>query len=503
MTTPTADELIVYFASKYLSSAGDAITEQTADAGGTVKTIVDAALTQAADYWNGATGWFEGDTTTAALRNQPFHVRDFDADTDTLTLSKSLPAAPVAGDTYRLVLGGYKRSGTRLFGLQADGAHPEIQAVTGTNITGMTLKYLNAGLGEGTLSIFFDQSEETLHIKEVGGSDYGNGLDVSGDVTDGVLYTADGNAFAIVDVTNGSLPGSDKTDTFTTSAPTGFLTPDAEGYETADATGGSSRYVLEIAKNNDGADSMIDLTVISGVPAGTATTIAAGESLTTAAGSFTATSLADWIAGGFWVKNTTKDDCRYVTRRDGNKLYCAAVLWGTLAFDAGAEEIAVGDLIVGATSGAEAYVDQIVVSSGSWVSDDAAGTIIFRGWNGTAFDNDENIEVSSTVMAVADGASALGHRGYTAVAWEAADDIEPMADVDLGLDAPSTDAYENPATNVAPSGVTFGDYPTFAAGLAIGDMAAAAYYGVWKRLTILDGMRIRADVDMDTYYRWS
>jgi hypothetical protein len=501
MSTPTVDELIRYFASKYLASNGDAITQQTADSGCTAKTIVDAALTEADGYWDGAQGWFDGDTVTAALRGQPFHVRS--SVTGALTLAKSLPVAPAAGDKYRLVLGGYRRSGTRLFGLQADGAHPEIQAVTGTNITGLTLKYLSAGLGEGTLSIFFDYSEMTLHIKEVGGSEYGNGIDVSSDVTDGVLYTADGNAFAIVDVTNSSLPGSDQTDTFVTSAPTGFLTPDVESYETSDATGGSTRYVWEIIHNNSATDPMIDLTARTGVPAGTATTIAVGESLGTGAGDFTATSLADWISGGMWVKNTTKTDCRYVTRRDGSKLYCAAVLWGAIAFDAGAEEIQPGDLIVGATSGAQAYVDQIVLTSGSWAGDDAAGTIIFKGWNGTAFQNDENIEVSSVTMAVADGASVLGHRGYTAVAWEAGDAIEPMADIDIGIDAPDgSGLYENPATGVAPDGVTFGDYPTFANGLSYGDLAAAAYNSVCKRLTVLDGMRIRSDVDMDVYLQW-
>ena len=165
MATPTADKLRIYFPSKYLSVDDDPLTEYVADAGGSVRTIVDAALVQAADYWNGAVGFFEGDTTTAALQGEFFHVRDFDAATDTLTLSRDLPGVPVAGDTYRLVLGGNWRSSHETFGMTVSGDLPELLPVAGTNITGLTVKKASGLLGAGTLSLFYDQSEDLLYAK--------------------------------------------------------------------------------------------------------------------------------------------------------------------------------------------------------------------------------------------------------------------------------------------------------------------------------------------------
>ena len=90
MATPTTDKLRAYYPSKYLSADGGTLTQRIADAGCTARTIVDAGLTEADDYWNGAVGWFDGSTTTAALRAQFFHVKDFDAATDTLTLARDL-----------------------------------------------------------------------------------------------------------------------------------------------------------------------------------------------------------------------------------------------------------------------------------------------------------------------------------------------------------------------------------------------------------------------------
>src|SRR5690606_25836744 len=136
MATPTADKLRVYFPSLYLSADGQALPQYTADAGGTLSTLVDAALTQADDYWNGALGWFEGNTLTPDLQGQFFHVKDFDAASHTLTLSRDLPAVPQAGDTYRLVLGGNWRSSIETFGMLVGGVLPERKPVNGVQITG-------------------------------------------------------------------------------------------------------------------------------------------------------------------------------------------------------------------------------------------------------------------------------------------------------------------------------------------------------------------------------
>ena len=507
MGTPTADKLRIFFPSKHLAADDDTLTELVADAGGTVRTIVDAALDQADDYWNGAVGWFEGDTTTPALRGQFFHVRDFDADTDTLTLSRDLPAAPVAGDTFRLALGGNYRSSHETFGMAAGGEQPELDTVEGTNITGLTIKKASGLLGEGTLTIFFDQSEELLFIK-MDAEEYGVGLDVSGDVSDGIVFAENGQAFIQVDVTNGSLPVGDETDAFTMTYPERTLVPDYEGYETKSGEGGKVRHRLEVVKNTDGADTMIDLEAYAGKPAGDATTIAAGESLGTAAGAFDVDDATGWPERSFWVKNNTVNagdgDCRYCKYRSGNTLNCAAVDWATLDFDAGAEEIAVGDAINGQTSGATAVVEQIVLSSGSWVGDDAAGSMLLKLVDGV-FETDENIRVATTVMAVANGASALGLRGFAATSWTAADVLEIMPDVDIGKEeAGYEDAYDNPATeSVAPDGVTFSDANDEDSAIALGEIAAAAQIGVWRREWIMDGHQSRSDVVADAHYTWS
>jgi hypothetical protein len=73
-----------------------------------------------------------------------------------------------------------------------------------------------------------------------------------------------------------------------------------------------------------------------------------------------------------------------------------------LDFDAGTTEISVGDTIEGGTSGATATVIQVDVDSGSWATNDAAGTIYMVERVGT-FQNNEAIEVSSTSYATADG----------------------------------------------------------------------------------------------------
>jgi len=422
MATPTSDKLRVYFPSKYLGADGATLTEQTADAGGTVSTIVDSALTQADDYWNGALDFFEGDTTTSALRGIFFHVMDFTASSDTLTLARELPAAPAAGDTYRLVLGGNYRSSFECFGLEAGGVFPEQQSVTGSNITGLTIKKLSPLLGAGTLTAFYDYSLDELFIK-MGSNPYGTGLDVSGDVSDGIVYGSDGEEWVQVDVTAASLPGGDQTDTFTLTVPEGTFTPDFEGSETDDA-GGKIRYRLEVVKNTDSTDTMVGLAVYTLEPSGTNTTIDTGESLGTGEGNVAGVDCSDWPAASFWVKNTTQNDCRYVFYRSGHRLYCAA----------------------------------------------AGG----------------------------------GLRGYTATSWAATDAIQIMADVDIGIDAPSSDQFENPTNETtAPSGITFQDTGSAGAAVSIGDLTAGSIYGVWRRETIIENHRARDDIDADTHYTWT
>lgn len=72
-------------------------------------------------------------------------------------------------------------------------------------------------------------------------------------------------------------------------------------------------------------------------------------------------------------------------------------------FDAGTTEPSVNDKIVGATSGAVGYLHaDAIVTSGSWVGNDAAGYFLARNVTGT-FVDDEDLEVSASKIAEADG----------------------------------------------------------------------------------------------------
>jgi hypothetical protein len=89
-------------------------------------------------------------------------------------------------------------------------------------------------------------------------------------------------------------------------------------------------------------------------------------------------------------------------RFDGNPKPSEASYW-VLDFDAGESEISVEDTVEGGTSGATGEALVVEVESGSWAGSDAAGYLILFNVSGTFQDN-EDLEVSSTKMAVADGA---------------------------------------------------------------------------------------------------
>jgi hypothetical protein len=345
-----------------------------------------------------------------------------------------------------------------------------------------------------------------LFIK-MGTQAFGVGLDVSTSVTNGIVFAADGQAWLQVDVNAALLPTVDKTDTWTLAYPERTLTPDYEGYETKNDIGGKTRYRLEAVKNTDLADAMVDLSVFTGRPAGNVTALATGQSLGLVAGSFDVTDATGWPTKGFWVRNKTVNagvgDCRYVNYRSGNTLYCFGVDWATLAFGTGTSEIRQGDVLTGATSGATAVVDQVFLTSGTWAGGNAAGTLLLKKVVGT-FTNTEFLRVLGVNMARATANSVLGLRGYTAVAWAAGNQVEPMPDVDVGANKPANNQYENPASEtLAPANVVFKDAFSSATALVLGNLAADKLHGVWRREWIMDGHQARAGVDADTRYIWS
>lgn len=67
----------------------------------------------------------------------------------------------------------------------------------------------------------------------------------------------------------------------------------------------------------------------------------------------------------------------------------------------GTTAIAAGDTIVGVTSGAEAFVERVLLASGSWAGGDAAGFFIVRGVTGTfQSENVDNVDGSSDFATV-------------------------------------------------------------------------------------------------------
>jgi hypothetical protein len=97
-------------------------------------------------------------------------------------------------------------------------------------------------------------------------------------------------------------------------------------------------------------------------------------------------------------------------------------------------------------------------------------------------------------------AVTVGFRGYTAVAWEAADAIQPMPEVDLAADTGAISAVAS-ETQI-PADVTFST-PTASSPLSLGNLTPNASVAVWRREWILDGATARNAIDADTHYSWS
>lgn len=123
-----------------------------------------------------------------------------------------------------------------------------------------------------------------------------------------------------------------------------------------------------------------------------------------------------------------------------------------------------------------------------------AESLLDWGSHGFVFNSTKNdvryfFDRSGETASILDPAG--GVRGFTAVAWDVGDVLEPLPWFDIGLDAPAGGgAFEDPASETtAPSGVAFSCPRTVAAGLAIGDLAAGAIYTIWERFFVPAGFR--------------
>ncbi|MCL2623409.1 MAG: hypothetical protein FWD31_07055, partial [Planctomycetaceae bacterium] len=463
---PTPDLLGLYYPSKELASPGNVLPDRIVGSGSTQLAIVTTSLAQATDYWNGAVGFFCG-SSTAALRGVTFHVRKWDKTSNRLAIAVPLPVSPVAGDQFKLFVGGKTASSQEVLAMKVSGKQPEVDTVSGTNITGVTIKKASAMLGEGTLSLAFNATTKALTLRMGTTGDYGPETILTANATGLPVYNKDLAGFILVDVVFASLPVSgSQTDTFTLTTPKGNLIPNFEGFETNDGFG-RTRYHLVVAKNKATAtlDAMNCFSIWTGKPTGASTTQTSGN---TAPSYVTPQTLnvinaSTWPTRGFWVRNKTKNDFRYVDYRSGNTLYMKAIDWGVYTFRTGRVAIAPGMMIGNSTSPTiTAIVDQVYVASGSWAGGDATGTLILKKYTGSSFfGSTSNLYLGSQIAVTGNGTSTRGFRGLQAQTWQSSDAIEPASDLDLGINLPASGLFLDPPNeNTAPEGVTFGHYPS-------------------------------------------
>ena len=233
MATLTSHSPGLYYASRDLPHSGADAPDRIVGADATSMMIPVPGITEPDGFWNGAIGYFRH-YDASVLRGHTFHVRSWNHATRTLTLALPLPTAPVAGDTLKLFKGGKYASNQEVLGVKISGKQPEVESVTGPNITGVTLKKASGRLGEGVITVRYDASTKALSLRMGDGND-GPEVVLTGDATNTAVYNVDNAGFILVDVAFASLPATTVTDSLTLSFPKGNFIPDDESYETSGA----------------------------------------------------------------------------------------------------------------------------------------------------------------------------------------------------------------------------------------------------------------------------
>lgn len=396
-----ASSVEIRYSGKDLASHGATPATQTADAGGSKTTVIDAALTQGDDYWNGALlEWLTGGN--AGLWSS---VKDFTASTDTITLDEGLPTTVAAGDTYRLLL----PLGAFMASLEITSLVPSATV----NVTGVVFARVAGmnGPGNGTIAYVHNGGGAARALKWTApGGSAGSEVVVGAANGDYVLFDANLDKWVKVTVTIASLPTSDKTDTITLSGPRHRAMGPALGTETE---AGVTRHHLVVVRTDS------DITNIkamlnkgiwwddSGVEKTASDTTAASAYNGSGAVTVSVASASTWPKSGF-LKNSITGEVMQWTSRDGNSI---------------------------------------------------------------------------TVPA-----SGRGVRGTTAAAGSNGDAMILVPNVDIGLEAPLADAYQQiTGEGTAPAGVVFSTPITEATALAIPDLLATKHYGVWLREILVAG----------------
>ncbi len=192
-----------YYSGKDLVADGGTPPTYTADSG-TVRTVVDAALTEAISYWKGAILYWVAGGNIGLWST----VEDFSAAADTLTLDEDLPVAAAIADTFKLYLplGGY-RSSVKI---------ESLLATAPVNCTGMTFDSVGGynGMGNGTLNYYINAGGATRAAAWTAPGDaIGAQVAIGGGNGTYALYSADGSKWVKVTVVIASLPVGNQNDT--------------------------------------------------------------------------------------------------------------------------------------------------------------------------------------------------------------------------------------------------------------------------------------------------
>lgn len=500
MATPLAEKIKSYFPTKELTADGQALTAFVATTGLTTSKLVDSVNTQADGFYDGAIGWFLETTTTTSLRGQFFHVKTHSS--NEFNLAKPLPALPVIGDTFRIVMGGKYRSTQEMFGLLWAGKLPEL--VAPTTITGLTVKKVSPLIGAVTLYLKYTQTVKELSIS-IDNVNFGVIEAFTVNRTGVALYLPASDAFIIVDAVAASLPASTVTNSYAITIPANTLTPDFEGYETEVVTKGKSRFRLEVFKN-ESADTMVTPTAYINNPTNTSTTKSSGTVAPSTDAIMVIASATNLPAASFWIKNVTLNDIRYCKFRSGTSLYLPPVNWGTFGFNTGVLAFVEGDTISDFTTGATAIVDQLVIASGSFGAGTAVGTVTFKEIAGGTFTSGNLLKVGGITVATLNVSAVLGFRGKTAQTWANSDVLEIYPDIDIAFEIPTANLFSNPTVETKlPSGsLSFSAPTSFATGITTTSLLTTAIVGIWHREVILDQHKARANVtNDDVIVAWS
>lgn len=106
---------------------------------------------------------------------------------------------------------------------------------------------------------------------------------------------------------------------------------------------------------------------------------------------------------------------------DGNTVYGAFAFCYVIPFDAGQSEgpIKVGDTVTGLASAATAVVTGVILTSGTWAGDNAAGYLFVKTKSATAFQNNEALQVSAVTLATTDTGTLYGGDAHKKLLWVA------------------------------------------------------------------------------------